>query len=77
MSPNEITPAQQSLLRLVSHLEADDIFKDIHTTLSLSVANYAAQDPESSPTVKALDSWVRMMDLMMAVHDISVEKRGR
>lgn len=74
----ELSPAQKELLSFASHLEANDLYKHLSTTLSISIVNYLNKndrdDPTAIPTYKALEAWYFTLELMDHLHDISVER---
>lgn len=77
MLTNDLTPAQQRLLSFASHLEADDLYKHLSSTLSSSIVNYLniedRSDPLAIPTAKALEDWYFTMQLLDRLHDLAVE----
>jgi len=79
MQTNEITTAQKELLSFASHLEADDLYKHLSSTLSISIVNYLnkedREDLTSIPTPKALEAWYFTLQLLDHLHDIAVEKQ--
>lgn len=75
MLTNELTPAQQALLNCCSHLEADKMFQQLSTTLSLSVSNYC-HDEGGTPTAHTLQAWYFTLELMGCIHALAVEQRS-
>lgn len=75
MDTNEVTPAQKRLLDTCSHLEADKMYQQLSTTLSLAIVNYMSQDPSAYPTSKTLEAWYFTLELMECLHEISIEPR--
>lgn len=79
MEPNEITPAQRRLLDKISPREANDIYKDLSTTLSMAICSCIGESAEhepSPPTVSAMTSWVRVIEIMDAVQELGMEKQS-
>lgn len=76
-SEKQLTPAQQSLLNTCSHLEADKMYEQLSTTLSISIVNYCkeAEPGYDHPTTKTLEAWYFTLELMGCLHAIAVEKR--
>jgi hypothetical protein len=64
-----LTPAQLSLVEFVNHLEAGDIYRHLHTTLSLSICKTEA------PTKNTLEGWYFTLELLKYVHAIAVEEQ--
>lgn len=71
----KLTRAQKKLLSVCSHLEADNMYEQLSTTLSLAIVNYLSVDETAYPTRKALEAWYFTLELMDRLHAIAVEER--
>ena len=65
-----ITPAQAALLKFISHMEADDIHRHLHITLSLAMS---PDDPDEGLTPITAQACFFHHELLGIIHAISVE----
>ena len=66
-----LTPAQLALLEFVSHTEADSMFQQLHTTLSMVLGT---DEPGEGLTFKVAQACYFHLELLGLIHAISVEE---
>ncbi len=81
MHSNEtpITAAQRALIEFTTSAEADNLFNQLHTTLSVSIVNYLQpserDDPYASATQITLEAWYYTLEIMKRLHALALEEK--